>query len=197
MTRHSTTDYAALAARHLPPGALWQLSDGYTLPLLLDGVAEAMADADGAIYDMRTKELDPRTAEHTIDAWLVMAGVPSTCTPVPGTLAEKQALAFARLFAARGSLHQEHLADCCDAIGVTGFGASGGVRVLENRDVVWRLGFCRLGYACLGGDGFEKTFIVEASLATTAALRTRMECLVNEIKRATTDVAYSYVVVPV
>lgn len=109
--------YRDLLSRLLPPGPIWQLARA----LELDGLLLAIGDELTRIHNRgRTMldDADPSTAVELLPDWERVLGLPNPLIGTPGTVAERQAIAWATLIA-KGGQNAAYYIGLAAALGIT------------------------------------------------------------------------------
>ena len=93
--------YAGLMLSLLPPGSAWPRDPDSVRGRMLAAIAAEFARID-AYYEQILAERTPRTALWLLPEWEASLGLPDECTGPGATIAERRAIAWARMIATGG-----------------------------------------------------------------------------------------------
>lgn len=92
----SVERYRKLLINLLPKGRLWRPQEQPIFNSLLRATAVELSRVAGRVVAMLT-EVDPRTADETLDTWEGVLGLPDECTPPNQTINERRTQAVQKL----------------------------------------------------------------------------------------------------
>lgn len=81
--------YKELLINLLPKGRLWRPQEQPTFSALLESTAQELCRVDDRVKQMLI-EVDPRTADESLDTWEDVLGLPDECTPEDQSLDERR-----------------------------------------------------------------------------------------------------------
>lgn len=161
----------------LPPGSLWEaLRRGPNWRGMLLTCGDTLARVHAAILRLR-READPRSTTELLPEWEASCGLPDGCIPGGGSIQQRRNAVVARLTATGGASPQYYI-DVAAKLGFT-------ITVENVSPNVWRI------------HAPEET-VIEMTCNDTCndALRTwgneQLECVMNRIKHAHTDLLFAY-----
>lgn len=190
-TKWGSAFHSDLADQHggifrklLPRGVIWTDERSRKLSLLLRGWADEWARVHEQGLRL-IEEVDPRTTTEAIDDWERILGLPDPCETTPPTLLQDRRDAVVAALIATGGSTPQYFIDIAAAFGIV-------ITITEQPDgIALRVGVGRVGDR-LSVAGAIYVWQVNAPAATSAALRSRLECKFTEIKPAHTVVQFVY-----
>lgn len=188
--------YLSLLKSLLPKGAAWLAEQGSTLHNLFFALALEFARLDGRSFDLQN-EADPRTTLECVTDWERVLGLPDTCDgKLPETLQQRRNAILSKLTATGGQSRQ-YFIDIAAAhgfdISITEFfpfrfGSShfGDLFNGAGRSSMWQVN-AQDGtpiYFRFGASRFGERFLLVQNEG--------LECLINRLKPAHTEVIFNY-----
>ncbi len=195
----NATDYTAQLQALLPPGPLWDAlrQPGTTAAELVAALAEELARLDARTEDLLA-ELDPRSALELLSEWEAFAGIYDACAPeTPETVQERRLAVHAKLTGTGGQT-RAYYAGLAAALGYTATiqeyhpfraGASAPGDALTNDDWIYRW------LVRVAEEANLRPFRAGQSLAGEPIATwgdDRLECAINHLKPAHTEVGFGY-----
>ena len=190
------TDYLRQLQALLPPGPAWSMDDDALLTRMLGGLAAELARVDGHAWQL-LEEADPRTVAELFADWERVAGLPDVCAVAFGgdqAVAQRRAALIGRL-TTTGGQSSAYFVGIAAALGyaitITEFGEHS-----VNGDVLHPIYGAAWNFAWQVNAALNT--ITEITVDSTAddplaawgnAL---LECVINRLKPAHTNVLYSY-----
>lgn len=193
---HSAQEYAKLLKDLLPPGKAFPRESGTQLEQVLLGAAEEFARVEGRA-DSLAIEVNPAFTNELLTDWERVAGLPDKCSgSLEETVQGRRKVLIAKL-TSNGGQSPAYFIEVARLLGYT-------ITITEFRP--FQAGLARAGDPLTNGDWLytwrvnaNETTIIEfrAGLSVAGeALRTwgndTLECKINQLKPAHTDVIFSY-----
>lgn len=175
-------EYAAQLRKLLPRGRLWLAPAGTLLYAVLLFIAATLLRFRRFLEGLQA-ELDPRTASQLLPEWEAACGLPDGCIPGGGTVPQRRAAVLARLTASGGP-HGETASRAYFIQLAAQFGYT--ISILESATNVWQV---------------RSTQTVALTWSTCdsgcddqlqAYGNQQLECLINRLKPAHTQVSFAY-----
>lgn len=186
LTTSTAATYAAMLARLLPRGPIWD-----RLNAALGGILTALGTEINAVHARQVdlmEEAYPDTADELLDDWLRVWGLPAPCSTMPATDAGKRELLAGKVAAQGGqsrayfiALGRTVLGDPLANVTVEELPEGSPFRVSENR----------VGDR-LVGVGYVHHWVLHMPTTTSATQQDAIECLVNKYKPAQTSATVEY-----
>jgi uncharacterized protein YmfQ (DUF2313 family) len=95
--RRNGDAYAGALLALLPKGQAWPKSDGTTLTLTIDGLAQYWGFVDSRAADLLERESDPRYTVELLPDWEAAWGLPDPCLSEPLTMGERRTMLLQRM----------------------------------------------------------------------------------------------------
>lgn len=187
--------YLAQLQALLPQGAAWPRDGGATLTQLLAALAEELARVDQRAEDL-LNEADPHTTYELLADWERVAGLPDPCTSADASL-DARRLSLLQRLARRGDASPGYFIALAETLGYPG------ATVTEFRPFTC-VSDCNgsLNPAPLWTHQWQlnlpesRVVVMTCASPCNASLRTwgdsTLECVVNRLKPAHTDVNFTY-----
>ena len=176
--------YKRLLKGVMPSGPIWSYLATADLDATTAGTADELARVDGRIADL-SEEVDPRTADETIDQWETDLGLPDPGDPSPPTaLADRQAAAYAALIASGGQ-HAAYYVEVAAALGVVvtiterPYGDPAAAEVTTSEEVI-------------APPGASYYWLVDGPAGTDADVQARLEALITRLAPAHTVPVFTW-----
>lgn len=185
----------------LPRGRAWSRAPDGVFGRLFLALGEGFARLDRRMQDLR-EEADPRTTVELLSDWERVAGLPDSCTGVPDTISERR-VALVNKLAYRGGQSIPYIVQVADRLGYYA--------------EVHEFTSCDAGFGCgdaLNGEdwrhAFEVEVVIDSARIATAEFTAGsdagdrlagfgaldLECLVDRLRPAHSQVLYRYTVEP-
>lgn len=174
----TSAEYGLAIRRSLPPGEAFTKRADSVLGALTNALGEEPARVEARRVDL-LREADPGQADELLSDWERVAGIPDECTPLAGTVAERQDALVAKL-SSLPSQTPDALISAALALGYS-------ITVTEYEPMQCGVAVCGEEVAGLSAaHGFTVTVAGEVGPVV------ELECAIERIKPAHSPVGFVY-----